>query len=122
MAARLGKRFAPRALIRDDQKQRLRARQAFQRLGFSRVRTVYESKPPDQLCVVCVDMHPIEDFKGLRECAHDPEVCRECIGQWLDVEVGNIDVTYIPCPSTKCSTVFAYEDVHDFASAEVFDR
>jgi hypothetical protein len=67
-------------------------------------------------------MHPPGTFICLRECEHKPDVCRDCIGQWLDNEIGNVDVTCIPCPSVGCDKVFAYEDVHDHASAEVFDR
>jgi hypothetical protein len=74
----------------------------------------------DRDCSVCAETRPIEDFTGLHGCTHDPDVCNECIGQWLENEVGSTAVNFIPCSSTDCDFRVSYEDVDAYASDEVF--
>jgi hypothetical protein len=76
-------------------------------------------------CAICAEQRPLGDFPGkvTNACAHERDVCLECIARTIDLEVnGKGNSTRIICPHAGCPAELSYEDVKREASKDVFDR
>ncbi|KAJ4376033.1 hypothetical protein N0V83_001313 [Neocucurbitaria cava] len=96
----------------------------------SGIQTVFEQSPLDisqdhiqeRECSVCVETYTLTDFPHLRDCTHEPDVCRNCVMDWLGNEVGSAATGRLGCPSSGCNALFSHYDVRMHATAEVFER
>ncbi|KAJ5058517.1 hypothetical protein J3E72DRAFT_196926 [Bipolaris maydis] len=80
-----------------------------------------DSAPGIRKCSVCSESIPILDFPQL-SCTHIPDVCHNCLLQWIDQEIAATqDIQKIRCPS-DCARLITYQDIQKYTSAKEFNR
>jgi hypothetical protein len=55
-------------------------------------------QPKEMDCSACADSFPVQKFPRLTDCDHAPDVCHECLVQWLDQQMASSDT--VICPSS----------------------
>jgi hypothetical protein len=74
-------------------------------------------------CVVCVETRSLHHFPQraiTAQCTHEVNTCRHCLRGWIRSEFKSKVWDLLDCP--ECRARMAYEDVKEFAPAEVFKR
>jgi hypothetical protein len=77
-------------------------------------------KPKEMDCSVCADSFPLQKFPRLKDCDHAPDVCHECLLQWLNQQMASLDT--VTCPSSGCNNTVTHGDVQKHAPLEVYTR
>jgi hypothetical protein len=93
------------------------------RSRFSRSGSYHANVHLTKDCMVCADtrsLHRFPDRTPTDHCAHDVNVCRRCLRAWIQSEFSIKIWNEINCPT--CATRMQYEDIHKFASSDVFRR
>lgn len=78
---------------------------------------------PTEMCQVCLTEFHQRHFPSYHltiACNHEPRVCLECLGEYLQHSVSNTRWNLIKCP--LCPSLLSFADVQKHASAEVFER
>ncbi|ETS88075.1 hypothetical protein PFICI_01903 [Pestalotiopsis fici W106-1] len=78
--------------------------------------------PQTTTCVVCSDDKRVSEMPSCitSSCEHEPNTCKECIGQWIASSMETVAWDRLRCP--ECSQLLRFEDVQAFAGKETFDR
>jgi len=74
-------------------------------------------------CVICLEDLTVEHFanRGPSAACHHPSiVCTPCLGTYVEACISSR--ASARCPTPDCSAYMQYEDVHFWASREVFEK
>jgi len=74
-------------------------------------------------CAVCVETRSLHHFPQraiTAKCTHEVNTCRHCLRGWIRSEFKSKVWNLLDCP--ECRARMEYEDVKEFAPAEVFKR
>jgi hypothetical protein len=74
----------------------------------------------DRECASCANTHPHHRFPVLEGCDHTPDICQDCMEEWIANQIETVVWNRIGCPSSGCTRVVSYEIVREYASIEVF--
>lgn len=78
--------------------------------------------PHTATCVVCGDDKKVSEMPTCitKSCEHEPNTCKDCIGQWIASSIDTTAWDRLRCP--ECTQLLRFEDVHAFARRDSFDR
>lgn len=78
--------------------------------------------PLSENCIVCGDDKRVSEmpWRITKTCEHQPNTCKDCIGQWITSSMDTLAWDRLKCP--ECPELLRFGDVRAFASREVFDR
>lgn len=74
-------------------------------------------------CIICgettrkVETHPVT-----ASCSHGMNVCKDDIGQMIEVAVTNSRWMTLSCPDTSCRAKLKSEDVRNFTSDSIYEK
>ena len=70
-----------------------------------------------------MDDEPLSSAPSLSatKCNHDPNVCRPCLTNLLEIAVRQGRFEDVRCPDTECQAKIAFRDVRGLVSTEVFN-
>jgi hypothetical protein len=78
--------------------------------------------PLTENCLVCGDDKRVSEMprRITKSCDHEPNTCKDCIGQWITSSMDTLAWDRLKCP--ECPELLRFADVRSFASRQIFAR
>ena len=78
-------------------------------------------------CAVCGESKLRSEFLPsgstvTKRCRHGTYMCIECLQTWIETQLNSVGWHNIKCPESDCEERLEHADVHEWATAEAFQR
>ena len=94
------------------------------RAGDEASNSLGSSNPPTKPCEVCSrDLNSTSFPKEItRDCNHEPQICLDCLSEWITSQSKTRIWYHVDCPAPTCSARLDYGNVRAFATEITFQR